>query len=72
VVNVLVTFTFVIPLAVIAVGVPIGLVMLQFKLTLQLLEPAEMVQVDVAGVSVPVIWTKEAVTEQLLVMAPVV
>jgi hypothetical protein len=33
---------------------PIGFTVFQVRFTLQLLEPAEMVQADVAGVSVPV------------------
>ena len=51
--KVLVTTTSVIPLAVMEVGVPSGLVMLQFKFTLQLFWPTEMVQEVGLGARLP-------------------
>ena len=65
--------TVVIPFAVMA-EVPIGLVVDQDRFTLQLLAPEAMVQVEVAGVRVPVIWiwVKLAITVQAPVIAPVV
>ena len=50
-----VTLMSVIPEAVMAVGVPIGFVMLQFKLVVQLPFPAVIVHVGETGLNVPVI-----------------
>ena len=62
----------VIPEAVIAVGVPIGLVILQFRFILQLLVSAGIVQEDeVVGANVPVIKPNVAVTFLVVVIETV-
>jgi hypothetical protein len=50
--------------------VAIGFVVVQVTVDEQELAPDDMVQLP--AVSVPVIWTNEAVTVQLVVIAPVV
>jgi hypothetical protein len=52
--------------------VPVGLVVVQVILTLQLLAPEATVHVGEAGVRVPLIWLNVAVTVQFPVMAGVV